>query len=159
MLFSDETGKIFALNLMTGIVTTFATETADVVGLLVLPDGTVLAGTNSPVIYRLDSHGNIIGTYNAPDDSQTAGLALGLGGNSFWAADYFNSKVDEFNLSGSSAVDTVGGSGNRAAGVAIFPDLNPPVSAPEPGNLPVCLAASVFLGVWLLRRRKGTLRV
>lgn len=67
----------------------------------VLPDGGLLVA-NVSVIARLDSDGNLTGTYDLPDHDCWAGLALGSDKTSFWAWSSCTSDFVRFELTANS---------------------------------------------------------
>ncbi len=149
LLFTDESDTVHSLNLTTNHETAFATTAGGAdAGLTILPNGDVLvAGFTSNEVYLLDSHGNLIKTYSAADPVD---VVLDPSGSSFWVSNYFQSTVEEINLSTGGVEDTIGGSGARAAGLAIFTVSS--VSTPEPASAGLLLAG-LAASILLARRR------
>ena len=88
--------------------------------LRVLPDGGILVSSGE-VIVRLDVHGRVAQTYRGPAESTLwAGLDLGERGT-FWAANYYSSKVSKFDLATGAIVRTfnTGSPANTVVGVRI----------------------------------------
>ena len=71
---------------------------AGALGVRILPDGGVLAADHYDV-QRLDSNGNIVGTYYGFPRSGLAGIALDPDGQTFWATDTAGSMLLHIDLS------------------------------------------------------------
>ncbi len=70
-----------------------------------LPSGGLLVA-DSQAVERLDSSGNIIQTYTAPNASELYGLDLDPDGTSFWTGDYQTEEVYRFDIATGALLDS-----------------------------------------------------
>lgn len=90
--------------------------------LRILPDGGVLVA-DSQSILRLDRNGNVVGTYDAPNEDSWFSLNLHPDGKTFWAGGYATGKMYHFNIDGGAApIGTIntGVGANRLFGICMF---------------------------------------
>ena len=92
---------------------------AGALGVRILPDGGVLTADHYDV-RRLDSNGNVVGTYNGFPGSGLAGIALDPDGQTFWATDTAGSMLLHIDLSQGTVLGTFPTSA-AAKGVIIVP--------------------------------------
>jgi len=92
---------------------------AGALGVRILPDGGVLAADHYN-IQRLDSHGNVVGTYYGFPDRGLAAIALDPDGQTFWATDTAGSMLLHISFSQGTILGTFPTSA-AAKGVIIVP--------------------------------------
>jgi hypothetical protein len=100
---------------------------AGALGVRILPDGSVLAANHHDV-QRLDSNGNVVGTYYGFSDNGLAAIALDPDGQTFWATDTAGSMLLHIDLSQGAILGTFPTSA-AAKGVIIVP---PPKTSTPP---------------------------
>ena len=125
--------------------------------LRLLPDGGVLIAAGKAV-YRLNSMGTVIQTYDAPGEDFFFSLALTADCLSFWTGSLGNSlgeyEVYEFNIA-SGLMEHSFNAGLPVGGLAVFGDYGVAGSAwvPEPGTL--ALVGVAFTAFFISRRHKA----
>jgi DNA-binding beta-propeller fold protein YncE len=103
-------------------------------GLRVLPDGGVIVSTTTQLL-KLDSTGNLAGTYDAVGEDGFAGVTLDPDGHSFWTASYTTGMVYKFDIQTGAIVQSFT-IGYAAKSVLVVPAAPaPPVIVPLEGRM------------------------
>ncbi|MCK6556447.1 hypothetical protein L6Q96_17990 [Candidatus Binatia bacterium] len=159
MYYTSEGSKVLRYNVCTDTqMADFATGLQrPCYALRLIPGGALVAC--APLIYRLDSSGNVVNTYDAAGEDAWFAMNIDPDGTSFWSANINNGQIYRFDIA-TGAVIIDFSSGGGTFGLAVFGEPLPPaVAAPVPS---MSLAAMAVLGSfmaagggWLLGRRRS----
>lgn len=97
MLYTQEGGSIHRYDVCADTALSDFTINGGDFALRILKDGTVLVADNAQIDH-FDASGNLLGSYDAPNEDSWFALNLDPDGVSFWSADFSTSDVYRFNI-------------------------------------------------------------
>jgi len=106
----------------------FATLPAgEALAVRILSDGGALTAAGT-VVYRLDAGGNVVMTYDTPDEDAWVALALDPDGTTFWGADRSTGEVVRFDIATAAVVSSFNPSGGLAGAYGLSVAGDPKVA-------------------------------